>query len=213
MSDVQETDVNEITGNNPETPEDTAKDNPGTEKEQTGKEPQADNEELFGMPENYDYSNIQLPENVVLDEDMTGQFNEIAKKLNLSQKAADEFMALGVQQVNKINEILPQKIEEYVNNQLEQQKADYKLLLNSDKELGGANLKQTLIDANEAYTAFANDEVMDALSKYGLNNYPPIVKMFRDIGRQLKDDTIHQSGGNKKQRTAADWFPSMQLES
>ena len=85
-------------------------------------------------------------------------------------------------------------------------------MLNTDPEIGGANLKDTLIEANEAYKTFVSDEAAQLLSDSGLNKHPAIVKVFRDIGRQLKNDSI--SGGQKstKQRTAGDWYPDMQKQ-
>ena len=85
-------------------------------------------------------------------------------------------------------------------------------MLNTDPEIGGANLKDTLIEANEAYKTFVSDEAAQLLSDSGLNKHPAIVKVFRDIGRQLKNDSISGGQNSTKQRTAGDWYPDMQKQ-
>ena len=83
-------------------------------------------------------------------------------------------------------------------------------MLNTDPEIGGANLKQTLLEANVAYDTFVSDEAAALLQQVGLNNHPAIVKVFRDIGKQLKNDSIKGGGQNNAHtRTAADWYPEM----
>ena len=50
---------------------------------------------------------------------------------------------------------------------------------------------------------------MKLLSDSGLNKHPAIVKIFMNIGKQIKDDSVTLGGENKKERTAEDWYPEM----
>lgn len=213
---MNEDEVIEQVGDKPEKFSDTSeqdigkqKDNEGSQEGFNSEEQEKILDELFGKPEQYDFKSLEIPEGVELDTEMTSEFTKIASQLNLSQKGADELMKLGINQASKIQQTLNTKIDEYVENQRQAQIEAFKISLNTDPEIGGTKLKQALIDANEAYNAFADDEVKDILAKTGLNMCPPIVKMFKRIGEQVKDDTIHQTGGDKKSRTADDWFPSM----
>ena len=183
--------------------EDTSvKDDSTSVEEQNTEEKQDETlSDLFGKPEEYDFNKVELPEGVVLDDEMTSELKKLSVEMNLSQKGADKLMTLGIAQVSKI--------QKFIENQQKEQIENFKLSLNADKEIGGANLKQSLSEANIAYKEFADDEVKNIFEKTGLNFHPSVVKMFKNIGEQMKDDTIHGTGGDKKQRTANDWFPSM----
>ncbi len=159
-------------------------------------------------PEEYDFSAVELPEGVELDKDLTSEFSQLAKEHNLSNDNASKFMAIGVKLSTQIKERFEQAVKEAHENQLNA----YKTMLNTDSEIGGAKLKQSLLDANVAYNEFVSPEAAKLLSDTGLNNHPAIVKVFMNIGKQLKDDAIRQTGDSRKERTALDWYPEMETK-
>lgn len=159
-------------------------------------------------PETYDFKDVVLPDGMALDAELTGEFSSIAKEMKLSQANADKFMGIGVKLSQKLQQNFENAIKEAQGNRIK----EIKTMLNTDPEIGGANLKSTLLEANEAYKAFVSEEAANVLAETGLNNHPAIVKMFRDIGRQVKGDTIKGLGSPKHQRTAEDWYPSMKKE-
>ena len=173
-------------------------------KEEDGKQ----ENEFFGKPEAYDYKDVKLPENMQLDANMTGKFNEYAAKLNLSQKGANDLMAMAVE----LTQTTQQQTVEAMGKLQEAKINGYKQLLNSDKEVGGANLKESLATANVAYDAFFQDEdLRQVLAEGGLNVHPKFIKALKAIGSQMKNDTIHTSGnsvGDKKSREDI-LYPSM----
>lgn len=178
----------------------------GENEENNSSENSSDNENLEDeVPENYDFKNVELPEGMELDKELTKEFSDAAKEMGLSQAKADKFMGMGVKLTSKIQEKFETALKEAQQNQIK----SFKTMLNTDKEIGGANLKTTLQEANEAYQTFVSDEAADILAKTGLNNHPAIVKMFRDIGRQIKDDSIKGGRNQKHERTAEDWYPDM----
>ncbi|MFA5659601.1 MAG: hypothetical protein WC900_10010, partial [Oscillospiraceae bacterium] len=71
--------------------------------------------ELFGKPESYEYKDLSLPKGMELNQEVTGKFNEIAQKLNLSQTGANELMNLAVeltqQHQSQFQEIIAQQTE------------------------------------------------------------------------------------------------------
>lgn len=147
--------------------------------------------EFFGKPENYDYKDVKLPDNMQLDEAMTGKFNEYAAKLNLSQKGANDLMSMAVE----LTQQTQQQTVEAIGKLQEAKIEGYRQLLNSDKEVGGANLKESIATANIAYDAFFKDEDLRVLlAEGGLNVHPKFIKALKSIGSQMKDDTIHSSG-------------------
>lgn len=159
-------------------------------KQKDDKEGQEENE-LFGKPETYDYKDVKLPENMQLDEAMTGKFTEYASKLNLSQKSANEIMAMAVE----LTEQTQKQTVEAMGKLQEAKIEGYKVLLNKDSEVGGANLKESLATANLAYDGFFQDEDLRVmLADAGLTVHPKFIKALKSIGVQMKDDSIHTSG-------------------
>lgn len=158
-----------------------------TEKQPDVKEKNKEKKE--SVPETYDYSAVKLPEGIQLDKDILGEFEPIAKKMNLSQEQANEFVNLAVKLVGKqSNEMLSQlqKVQEV-------KAAQYQQLLNTDKEIGNgdkAKMDAYLDVADIGYSAFANEEVKGLLAESGLNYHPEIVKMFHRIGELCKEDTL-----------------------
>lgn len=174
-----------------------------------GKEEKKDDNELFGKPEAYDYKDVKLPEGMALNEDMTKQFNEYADKLNLSQKGANDLMAMAVELTQKTQ----QQTVEAMGKLQEAKIEGYRQLLNSDKEVGGANLKESIATANVAYDAFFPDEELRTmLAEGGLNVHPKFIKALKAIGSQMKNDTIHSSGNPAAEKKAREdiLYPSMQ---
>jgi len=176
--------------------------------QQQKQEGQQQENELFGKPETYDYKDVKLPENMKLDETMAGQFNEYAAKLNLSQKGANDLMAMAVE----LTKTTQQKTVESLGKLQDAKIQKYKQELNSDSEVGGANLKESIATANLAYDAFfADQEMRDMIAQVGLNVHPKFVKALKAIGSQMKEDKIHSSGNPAAEKRNREdiLYPSM----
>ncbi len=156
-------------------------------------------------PEQYDFKSLELPDGIQLDAELTDEFSKAAKEMNLSQAKADKFMSMGIKLSQKIQNTFQSAIKEAQKQQID----TYSTMLNTDPEIGGSKLKQSLADANVAYEKFVSPEAMKLLSDSGLNKHPAIVKIFMNIGKQIKDDSVTLGGENKKERTAEDWYPEM----
>jgi len=174
-------------------------------KSQEDKEALEKDKEVEKAPEEYDFSKVEMPEGMNLDKDLTSEFSKVAKEMNLSQANADKMIALGVKLATKSNEALTSALKQF---QEEQIKA-YSTMLNTDEEIGGAKLKQSLSEANIAYNQFVSAEASELLAQTGLNKHPAIVKVFMKIGKELKEDSIRKTGDSRKERTASDWYPNM----
>ena len=165
--------------------------------------------DLFGKPETYDYKDVKLPENMKLDEDMKGKFNEYAAKLNLSQKGANDLVKMAVELTKTTQRMTVDSLGKLQEAQIEK----YKQQLNSDSEIGGANLKESIATANLAYDEFfADEEMRSMIAQVGLNVHPKFVKALKAIGSQMKEDKIHSSGNpamDKRNREDI-LYPSME---
>ena len=166
------------------------------------------NDGYFGKPEYYDYSEIELPENYCYDEQLLGEFNELAAKYNLSQKGANQLMSLAV----KLTQLNGDNFSKTMAEQQRQQINEYKNALITDREIGGANFERTMRTANTAYTQFADDDVKTLLQETGLNCHPKLIKMFYNIGKQMRNDSIYGMGKAvaPKENREDILFPTMQ---
>lgn len=180
----------------------------GEEEQKVEKKEKAEENELFGKPEAYDYKNVQLPEGMQLDTDMTNKFNEYATKLNLSQRGADDLMQMAVELTKQTQ----QQTVEAMGKLTEAKIEGYKHLLNTDSEVGGAKLKESIATANLAYDAFFKDEDLRVmLAESGMTVHPKFIKALKSIGAQMKNDNIHSAGGaaaEKRERQDI-LYPSM----
>ena len=147
-------------------------------------------ESCYGKPEKYDYSEVELPENYYYDEEMLNEFNELAGKYNLSQKSANELMAMAV----KLTKLTGDNYSKTIADKHKQQIEEFKHNLLNDREIGGAAFERTMRTANIAYTKFADEEVQTLLAKTGLNCHPKVVKMFFNIGKLMQNDSIRGNG-------------------
>ena len=164
-----------------------------------------DVDDLFTAPENYDYKDVKLPDNMKLDVDLINKFNPLAKKLNLSQKGANEIMSLAVELIDKRSK----DFQKFVEHTQKAKIAEYEDLLINDKEIGGNKLNDVLKTANIVYDKFVSDDVKKIFEQTGLNKHPSIIKMFLQFGKFCQEDKISISNNPPHVRTAEDWYPNM----
>lgn len=159
-----------------------------SEEQKENKDNQGDNE-IYGSPEQFDYTEVQLPEGMELDKEMLGKFEPLAKEFNLSNKSANKLMNLAVELVAKNT-----PNAENLATQIQQAEAEsYAQLLNTDKELNGYSQEEYskyLQVANQGVKSFATQGFMDLIKAKGLTNHPDFIKTFHAIGKQCSNDTL-----------------------
>lgn len=153
------------------------------------KNSEGENVELYGAPESYDYSEIELPENMVLDEELVNQFNPIAKELNLSNKSANKLMCLGVELAKK-NFAGVENIASELQNA---ERLSYEKLLVEDTEFkafSDEQYDQYLSVANTGIKAVATPEFQELVKAKGLTKHPAFIKTFHAIGKLCSNDRV-----------------------
>lgn len=148
-----------------------------------------DNDDIYGSPEAYDYSEIKLPEGMELDQDLVQDFEPVAKKLNLSNKSANELMNLAVKLSNKNLSVVQEAIKQ---SQIAEMNS-YEKLLAEDKELNvndNAKYHQYLDVANKGIEAVATDGFKKFIKDKGLTYHPEFIKVFHKIGKLCQDAQI-----------------------
>ena len=134
-------------------------------KQDGGKEP-----EPAGAPEKYEA--FKLGENE-LPAEATAAFAEIAKKHNLSQEDAQEF-------VNTFAPAVQAQVVGYQRQWLD--------ACRSDKELGGEHFNENMAVAGAGYRAYASDDLRAVFEASGLSRHPAVVRHFYRLGKNLQQD-------------------------
>jgi len=144
---------------------------------------------VYGSPDNYDYSNLKLPDGMTLDKDLLDEFNPLAKKFNLSNSSANELLSLAVKLSDKNSASVKNAIEEVHLSE----KNSYLQMLNDDKELNTHNRKeydQYLDVATQGLKAVSTPKFDEFLREKGLTHHPEFIKVFHKIGELCKEASI-----------------------
>lgn len=161
---VQETVVPEVT---PEaTPETTPEVKEEPAKEET---PQA-------------YTEFVLPEGVELDGGMMKAFQDLAKKGDLSQELAQEFVDLQASGLKATQD----KINQQITETNEVWKSEVLVMDDFKGERGLENIQS----ASDAFKKLGGDEFAEYLETTGLGNHPTMVKMGFEIHKLISEDTL-----------------------
>ena len=159
--------------------------------------------EIYGSPENFDYSTTVLPEGMELDKELIDEFEPIARKLNLSNQSANELMGLAV----KLAEKNFAKVGDISAEVEQREKIAYAEMLNNDKELNitdETKYNQYVDVAIEGLKAVATKGFSDFIAKKGLTHHPEFIKTFHNIGKLCTSSSlpdVHIPAGKKQLET------------
>lgn len=126
------------------------------------------------------YTDFNMAEGTTLDAEVMGEFQGVAKELNLSQDQAQRLVDLANKMSLKQNSQLATTVEKAKGEWAEAAKAD--------KEFGGDVFDQNLSVAKKAIDAFATPELKTLLNESGLGNHPEIIRHFFRVGKAISED-------------------------
>ena len=124
-----------------------------------------------------------------LDNELISEFNPVAKKLNLSQKSANELVELAVKLTGKNM----QKTSEALEEMQHAKSASYEQMLLQDEEfskMDDDNYNQYLNTANLGISKVATKGFQELIKKEGLTKHPDFIKTFHQIGKLCQADSI-----------------------
>lgn len=163
------------------------------QQEETKDEPQ-------GAPEAYEP--FTTPEGVDLDAEVLGDFQGIAKELNLSQDAAQRLTDLGVK--------LAQKWSTEGQQAADAMFTDWKSQAETDKEFGGDALPANLAVAKKAVDQFGTPELRELLDVHRLGDNPEVIRFMFRVGKAISEDTFVAGYKTSPAQSAAKTlFPNM----
>lgn len=141
--------------------------------------PKADGEQK-GAPEQYE--DFAAPEGVQLDAELVGDFKNIAKELNLSQKEAQRVADLGPKLMQKLQGHQAEAFARVRQTWADEAKAD--------KEYGGEAFAENLGAAKKALDSFGTPELRTLLNESGIGNHPEIIRFMVRAGKAISSDTF-----------------------
>lgn len=157
--------------------------------EEQGK-PNGEGEEAQGAPEKYEWNQ---GEGVEIDEKLAGEFEPLAREMNLTNDQANKLAS----------EMLP-KVQQHMSETWQKQVDDWRQAAETDAEFGGAKFEQTMTDARKVLEAYGSPELTEVLDQTGLGNHPALVKMFAQMGASLKEDQIVKGQQPQAEKSTAE---------
>lgn len=136
-----------------------------------------------GAPE--EYEPFSLPEGVAAGSEVQAAFAETARKMGLSQEAAQEM-------TDKLSGAVYKSVVDHAAN-MSMQWAEQ---TRKDTEIGGDRLEKSLALANRAFDAFASERLREDVKKSGLGAHPEFIRFLAKVGEAVSPDGF-VSGRNK----------------
>lgn len=148
-----------------------------------------------GAPEKYEF---KAPEGFTLDSEVMGEFEVVAKDLNLSQDAAQKI-------VEKLTPKIAERQQLQAVESLKAYRAELVSQVKADKEFGGDKLNESLAVAKKAMDAFGTPALRDLLDQSGLGDHPELIRAFYRAGKAISEDQFVAGGTRptKGEKTAA----------
>ena len=131
-------------------------------------------------PETYEF---KAPEGVELNPALLGEFEGLARELNMPQ---DEAQAIVERMTPKINARLQAQQVEI----MAQARAEWLQRIEADAEIGGAAKQAAHASAAKALTQFGTPELRSLLKDSGLEAHPEVVRFFSRAGKAISEDTF-----------------------
>lgn len=131
----------------------------------------------------YDYDDIQLENGLIGADADKATTNAIARELGLSRE-----------QARKLYERGGAIVREQQQAQQAAQIQEWNQQIQSDPEVGGANLQGAIADARKAISTFGSPELQNLLRQYPLHEVPEVFKFFAKAGKAISGDNHFTQG-------------------
>ncbi len=150
-----------------------------------------------GAPETYDFTS-SLPEGETLDENISREFGNICKEMNLTNEEANKIASYGFEYAKGIARQIAEQQEVQINSWAEETK----------KELG-ANFTETMnhYGTGLQYMEKTMPNIRQILNETGAGNRIEIVKAFAELGKLISEDG-GAGGGNRGGGTNTTLYPN-----
>lgn len=150
---------------------------------------------------------LKLPDEVkeYADPKLLEEYTALATELGLNSEQATKQAAWHLAKAKAADEALRESWDK--------RPAQWKEELAKDAEFGGAHLKESEEAVARAWRRWSTPEDRKAVQELGLENWPPLVKLFRRLGLATKEDSSAvPAGGSTTPKPAGELkftYPSM----
>lgn len=134
-------------------------------------------------PEKYE---LKAADGMTLDAVTLGEFEGLARELNLSQEKAQKVTDLGAKMA-----------ERWATSQAEAiqaASAEWAATSTADKEFGGDKLAENLAVSKKALDAFGTPDLKSLLNDSGLGNHPEVIRFMYRAGKAISEDRMVTGG-------------------
>lgn len=150
------------------------------------KDGETDKTKTDGAPDNY--TDFKFANGLEADTEVTGEFKQVAKELNLSQEKAQKLVDLQ----NKLMQNQGKRFQA----EWEKTQNDWKKATTEDKEIGGPKLQENLSVAKKALDKFSTPALNQLIEETGMGNNVEFIRLLVKVGSTIKEDTMNVNGGD-----------------
>jgi len=131
-------------------------------------------------PESYEF---KAPEGVELNPALLGEFEGLARELNMPQNEAQAI-------VERMTPKIQARMQAQQIEIMAQARADWLQQIESDAEIGGAAKQASQASAAKALHQFGTPELRVLLKDSGLEAHPEVVRFFSRAGKAISEDSF-----------------------
>jgi len=131
-------------------------------------------------PEAYEF---KAPEGVELNPALLGEFEGLARELNMPQNEAQAI-------VERMTPKIQARMQAQQIEIMAQARADWLQQIESDAEIGGAAKQASQASAAKALHQFGTPELRVLLKDSGLEAHPEVVRFFSRAGKAISEDSF-----------------------
>lgn len=131
-------------------------------------------------PESYEF---KAPEGVELNPALLGEFEGLARELNMPQNEAQAI-------VERMTPKIQARMQAQQIEIMAQARADWLQQIEADAEIGGAAKQASQASAAKALHQFGTPELRALLKDSGLEAHPEVVRFFSRAGKAISEDSF-----------------------
>lgn len=133
------------------------------------------------VPEEYDFSEVELPDGMEIDAAFAEAAAPVLKELGMNQEQANKLAGLYAQQLQAQAETQMTEVKKMITGWVDTAKAD--------EEVGKGNWDESVRLGNAALRQFGTPElIQEVMVNQGLGNHPEVIRFMARVGKHVASD-------------------------
>jgi len=136
------------------------------------------------------YTPFVMPEGIALDQAAMDRAIPLLKEAGLSQEKAQSLVtAYANEMKTAVSGVLtPEAMQGYMQQVVAERSTQWAEQVKADKDIGGVHMDETHALIQAGIAKYGTPELSAALNETGLGNHPELVRLFRKIGADVRED-------------------------